>query len=145
MTILCQSGSEDDDEAWLTELTGSKVTTSTGVVSESDPPAELCLNSAEALCQHLRTPSIAEPNLPRTLDPALSNHARKRDLPGPVVNGEKMKGRETKKTGIKMNPRFGRESIKLLEKISIDLKQNLLMQKCALLARENKFTFMKRQ
>ena len=81
---LPQSGSEDEDETWLTEPTGSKVTTRTGVVLESDSPAEVHLNSVEAFHQHRKTQPVAEPDLPRTPDPALSDHAKECVLPGPL-------------------------------------------------------------
>ena len=69
---LPQSGSEDEDETWLTEFTGIKNTT-TEAVSESDTPADKHLNSMAAFHQHSKTQPVAEPNLPRT----------KCDLPGP--------------------------------------------------------------
>ena len=81
---LPQSGYEDEDETRLTEPTRNKVTTSTEIVSESDPPADMCLNYVEAFHQHPKTQSVAEPDLPRTPDPATSAHAQERDLPGPL-------------------------------------------------------------
>ena len=76
---LPQSGSEDEDETWLTETTGSKTTTATEAVSESDPPVEVHLNSVEAFHQHSKTQPVAEPDLPR-----ISAHAQERGLPGPL-------------------------------------------------------------
>ena len=62
----------------------SKVITPTKVVTESDPQAEAYLNSVELFRQHLKTQSGAEPNLPRTPDPANSVPANECDLPGPM-------------------------------------------------------------
>ena len=65
-----QSGSENDDEAWLTELTGSKITTPTEVVAESDPQAKACLElcgavsstSEDSVWTRTRTASNTRPN-----------------------------------------------------------------------------------
>ena len=89
---LPQSGSEDEDETWLTEFTGPKTTTSTEAVSESATPADMHLNSVEAFHSHPKVQTVADPDLPRTHEPIVmprsaaqcSINGSECDLPGPL-------------------------------------------------------------
>ena len=72
---LPQSGSEDDDETWLTGPNGCKTTTPTKVVAEATNAAEACQKSEDPFHHHSRTQPVAEPDLPRTPEPANSAHA----------------------------------------------------------------------
>ena len=67
---------------WLVELIGSKTTTTAEVVAESDPPAEMCLNSEEPFRPPPRIRSGAEPNMLRTK--IASAYAHECDLLGPM-------------------------------------------------------------
>ena len=76
-----QTGSEDDDESWLTELKGGEA---------PSRAAEACTQLDEYWKPispfHLNptTHSVAEPDLLRTPDSALSASADSCDLPGPL-------------------------------------------------------------
>ena len=76
---LPQSGSEDDDETWLTEPTGCKTTTSIKVTAEAINTAEASTVAKDPFHQHSRTQPVAEPDLPRT-----TTVTREYDLPGPL-------------------------------------------------------------
>ena len=78
---LPQSGSEDDDEAWLTELIGSKTSS---VISEAYHQWEQDWKRRKARPISLSpmTQSDAEPDLPRTQNASASSKVS--DLPGPL-------------------------------------------------------------
>ena len=65
---LPQSGSEDEDEMWLTELNGSEAGSTTKAAAEAYTQLEEYLKAIDTFYQHLKThnQSVAEPNLPRT-------------------------------------------------------------------------------
>ena len=78
---LPQSGSEDDDETWLTEPTGCKTTHPTKVAAEATNAAEACWApnpvAMDPFRSHPKTQPVAEPDLPRT-----TTATRGCDLPG---------------------------------------------------------------
>ena len=75
---LPQSGSEDDDETWLTEPNGCKTTSTIKVAAEVHSAAEAYSVAKNPFHQHSKTQPVAEPDLPKT-----TIVTRGRDLPGP--------------------------------------------------------------
>ena len=65
---LPQSGSENDDETWLTEPTECKTTISIEVAAEAINAAEACSIAKDPFHQHSKTQPVAEQDLPRTQD-----------------------------------------------------------------------------
>ena len=81
---LPQSGSEDDDETWLTGSNRYNTTTPIKVAAEAINAAEACQKSEDPFHQHSKTQPVAEPALPRTPDPATSANAFECGSPGPL-------------------------------------------------------------
>ena len=91
-----QSGSDDDDETWLTGTSGCKTTTSIKVAAEAISAAEECWvhdSDAKDPFHHLsKTQPVAEPDLPRITAPVVtttsaapcSTIGHGSDLPGPL-------------------------------------------------------------
>ena len=78
-----QSGSEDDDETWLMELTGSEAV-SPIMLPRKRAQMEEYWKTISPFHPTLKTQSVAEPNLPRTPDPTTSANVNECDLPGPM-------------------------------------------------------------
>ena len=79
-----QFGSEDDDEAWLTELIGFEAVSPINIAAEAYTQAEECWKTINPPLQTLKIHSVAEPGLPQTPDLALSANPNECDLPGPL-------------------------------------------------------------
>ena len=69
---LPQSGSEDDDETWFTELIGSEATGAHEAAKEAYIQFEEYLTIFSPSRQDLKTQSVGEPDLPRTTQPLVT-------------------------------------------------------------------------
>ena len=81
---MTQFGSEDDDEAWLTELIGFEAVSPINIAAEAYTQAEDCWKTINPPLQTLKIYSVAEPDLPQTPDLPLSANANECNLPGPL-------------------------------------------------------------
>ena len=80
---LPQTGSEDDGETLLIELIGSEATGPHEAAKQAYIQHwEGYWKTVSPSRQNLKTRSVAEPDLPRTQDPAISANANECDLPG---------------------------------------------------------------
>ena len=81
---LPQSKSEDDYETWLTELLGCEDVSPIDAAAEANNQLEEYWKTIRPSHPNLKTQPVAEPNLPRTPDPATSAYANECDLPEPM-------------------------------------------------------------